>query len=103
MNKQSIFVFSGEIIFDVLLGIALGFSTDIITNAIRITLKFPKYTTIIIQIIIISIILYGLQPIIDRYSPYWSSDAELGIVFISFYFMSQKNIRTVFDDLHRIE
>lgn len=89
-----------EITADVVLGLVLGVSVNIVSNKIAVILKLRNFLKIVVQIFLNIFILYVLK--IDSKYLYdtWKGETNYGIVFTSVFLASQRNLVHLFTDIY---
>ena len=85
-----------ELVVDIVLGIVLGLGVNILANYIGRIFNLSKSGKLIVQLILISIVLYVLKVDSEYLHLSWQGNTSYGIVFVSIFFASQHNLYEFF-------
>jgi uncharacterized membrane protein (Fun14 family) len=89
-----------EIITDVGLGVILGLSVNIATNFIGRIFKLNRVGILLVQLCLITIVLYVIKIESKHLYSSWKGKTDYGIIFISVFMASQKNVVRFFEDVY---
>lgn len=98
--NKTFFCHSNEIIIDTLLGIFFGVCINCLADYISRIAGLNFYTTMIIQLLLIILLLYGMKVLSYNLYHSWWGDDSYGIIFISTLFASQRNFNRFIDNLY---
>ena len=114
-EKEISFAFYAiDTIIDLSMGILLGYLVNTLADKIAATIRLGRYTRLIIQIMISIVLLYSIKhysrqlfshspaSISDLYRS-WRGPNDYGIVFISMFLASQKNLIDFLEYIYKKE
>ena len=98
--NESFFVYSFEVVADVILAVFLGIIVNMIADYIGKFFNLPFCAILIVQLILISLVLYIMK--IDSKYLYssWKGQTNYGIIFTSVFLAVQKNMIKFFENMY---
>ena len=95
-------IFFLEVVSDILIGVGLGLFVNMISTFIGKLFGLKKIGTIIIQLLMISLVLYMIK-VDSRYLfSTWEGEADYGIIFTAVFLAVQPNMINFFTDIYHI-
>lgn len=98
--NESFFAYALEIVADMALGMFLGVMVNIISDKIAWLFKLPRIAKLIVQIFLITVVLYIMKVDSKYLYSSWRGQTSYGIVFTAVFLASQKNIVQLFEDIY---
>lgn len=88
------------ILMEFAMGLIIGLSVEHIATWIGLSLNLSMTATVFLQLILISSVLHIIFHYRNNVTKLWSSKDTYGVIFISVFFASQKNIEIMINNIH---
>lgn len=85
---------------DIILAVVLGIGVNVVADFFISQFNLSLYAGIILQIFLIIVVLYFMKVISNKLYSSWNGHSQYGIMFMVFFFATQKNVINFFRNIY---